>query len=170
MREQIISAFSNRHLCCLLAYSLRTPFMSHVLRFPVMLTLLLAGCHSPSPPPVPSTRPVPICAGGEVMMQTTLWFGLSKPQGGSVSSLDWMNFIDKQVTPRFKAGLSVYDAQGQWLGENGQLAREKSKALVLIYNFDSDNNSRVEALREQYKKQFGQESVMRVDSPSCVSF
>ncbi len=126
MREQIISAFSNRHLCCLLAYSLRTPFMSHVLRFPVMLTLLLAGCHSPSPPPCHQPDLFPYVLG-EVMMQTTLWFGLSKPQGGSVSSLDWMNFIDKQVTPRFKAGLSVYDAQGQWLGENGQLAREKAK-------------------------------------------
>ena len=152
--------------------------MSRVLYFPVLLTLLLAGCHSPPPPPpppsalqlAPSTRPVPICAGGEVMMQTTLWFGLSKPKGGSVSSQDWMRFIDKEVTPRFKSGLSVYDAQGQWLSENGQLAREKSKALVLIYNFDSDSNSRVEALREQYKKEFGQESVMRVDSPSCVSF
>ncbi|MDJ0037576.1 DUF3574 domain-containing protein [Pantoea allii] len=149
--------------------------MSRVLCFPVLLTLLLAGCHSPPPPPsalqlAPSTRPVPICAGGEVMMQTTLWFGLSKPKGGSVSSQDWMRFIDKEVTPRFKSGLSVYDAQGQWLSENGQLAREKSKALVLIYNFDSDSNSRVEALREQYKKEFGQESVMRVDSPSCVSF
>ncbi|MDJ0090221.1 DUF3574 domain-containing protein [Pantoea allii] len=150
--------------------------MSRVLCFPVLLTLLLAGCHSPPPPPpsalqlAPSTRPVPICAVGEVMMQTTLWFGLSKPKGGSVSSQDWMRFIDKEVTPRFKSGLSVYDAQGQWLSENGQLAREKSKALVLIYNFDSDSNSRVEALREQYKKEFGQESVMRVDSPSCVSF
>lgn len=151
--------------------------MSRVLCFPVLLTLLLAGCHSPPPPTTPSalqlapsTRPVPICAGGEVMMQTTLWFGLSKPKGGSVSSQDWMRFIDKEVTPRFKSGLSVYDAQGQWLSENGQLAREKSKALVLIYNFDSDSNSRVEALREQYKKEFGQESVMRVDSPSCVSF
>jgi len=150
--------------------------MSRVLCFPVLLTLLLAGCHSPPPPPpsalqlAPSTRPVPICAGGEVMMQTTLWFGLSKPKGGSVSSQDWMRFIDKEVTPRFKSGLSVYDAQGQWLSENGQLAREKSKALVLIYNFDSDSNSRVEALRDQYKKEFGQESVMRVDSPSCVSF
>ena len=150
--------------------------MSRVLCFPVLLTLLLAGCHSPPPPPpsalqlAPSTRPVPICAGGEVMLQTTLWFGLSKPKGGSVSSQDWMRFIDKEVTPRFKSGLSVYDAQGQWLSENGQLAREKSKALVLIYNFDSDSNSRVEALREQYKKEFGQESVMRVDSPSCVSF
>ncbi|MGG6195944.1 DUF3574 domain-containing protein [Pantoea allii] len=150
--------------------------MSRVLCFPVLLTLLLAGCHSPPPPPpsalqlAPSTRPVPICAGGEVMMQTTLWFGLSKPKGGSVTSQDWMRFIDKEVTPRFKSGLSVYDAQGQWLSENGQLAREKSKALVLIYNFDSDSNSRVEALRDQYKKEFGQESVMRVDSPSCVSF
>ena len=68
-----------------------------------------------------------------MMMQTTLWFGLSKPDGGRVSSLDWMNFVDNEVTPRFKAGLSVYDAKGQWLGENGQLARENSKALMLIH-------------------------------------
>lgn len=147
--------------------------MSRVPSLPLILSLLLVGCQAPSPSSPsypPSTRPVPVCAGGEVMMQTTLWFGLSKPQGGNVSALDWMNFVDKEVTPRFRSGLSVYDAQGQWLGENGQLAREKSKALVLIYQFDSDSNSRVEALRARYKKQFGQESVMRVDTPACISF
>jgi len=104
------------------------------------------------------------------MMKTTLWFGLSRPQGGNVSSMEWMHFIDKEVTPRFKSGLSVYDAQGQWLGENGQSAREKSKALVLVYHFDMEGNDRVEALRTLYKKQFGQESVMRVDTPACISF
>jgi len=104
------------------------------------------------------------------MMKTTLWFGLSKPQGGNVSSVEWMHFIDKEVTPRFKSGLSVYDAQGQWLAENEQLAREKSKALVLVYHFDMESNDRVEALRTLYKKQFGQESVMRVDTPACISF
>ncbi|MBN6032953.1 DUF3574 domain-containing protein [Pantoea ananatis] len=144
--------------------------MSRIICLPFVLILLLMGCQSPSSSIPHSTRPVPVCAGGKVMMKTTLWFGLSKPQGGNVSSVEWMHFIDKEVTPRFKSGLSVYDAQGQWLAENGQSAREKSKALVLVYHFDMESNDRVEALRTLYKKQFGQESVMRVDTPACISF
>lgn len=141
--------------------------MSRVIAFPVALVLLLAGCQTP---PAPPTKPQPICAGGDVMMQTTLWFGLSKPQGGTVSSLEWLNFVDNEVTPRFRDGLSVYDAKGQWLGENGQLARENSKALMLIHRFDPAVNTHIEALRTLYKKRFGQESVMRVDAPVCVGF
>ena len=141
--------------------------MFRVIAFPVVLALLLAGCQAPPPP---ATKPQPICAGGEVMMQTTLWFGLSKPQGGTVSSLEWMNFVDKEVTPRFRSGLSVYDARGQWLGEKGHLARENSKALLLIHRFDPATNQDIEALRALYKKRFGQESVMRVDAPACVGF
>ncbi|WP_205951777.1 DUF3574 domain-containing protein [Pantoea stewartii] len=144
--------------------------MSRIICLPFVLSLLLMGCQSPSSSIPQSTRPVPVCAGGEVMMKTTLWFGLSRPQGGNVSSLEWTHFIDKEVTPRFKSGLSVYDAEGQWLGENGQSAREKRKALVLVYQFDMESNDRVEALRTLYKKQFGQESVMRVDTPACISF
>jgi len=141
--------------------------MFRVIALPVLLSLLLAGCHAPLSP---ANRPQPICAGGDVMMQTTLWFGLSKPQGGTVSSLEWMNFVDNEVTPRFRAGLSVYDAKGQWLGENNQLARENSKALMLIHRFEPAINENIEALRSLYKKRFGQESVMRVDAPVCVSF
>lgn len=141
--------------------------MFRVITFPFALALLLAGCQSP---PAPPTRPQPICAGGDVMIQTTLWFGLSKPQGGTVSSLDWMNFIDTEVTPRFKQGLSVYDAKGQWLGGNGQLVRENSKALLLIHGIDAQSNADIEELRTLYKKRFSQESVMRVDAPACVGF
>jgi len=141
--------------------------MFRVIAVPVALALMLAGCQAPPSPP---TKPQPICAGGDVMMQTTLWFGLSKPQGGTVSSLEWMNFVDNEVTPHFRAGLSVYDARGQWLGDNGQLARENSKALILIHGFDSTANANIEALRTLYKKRFGQESVMRVDAPVCVGF
>ncbi|MGK3143733.1 DUF3574 domain-containing protein [Pantoea sp. C2G6] len=141
--------------------------MSRVIALSVALALLLAGCQARHSPP---TKPHPVCAGGEMMMQTTLWFGLSKPQGGTVSSLDWMNFVDNEVTPRFKAGLSVYDARGQWLGEKGQLARENSKALMLIHDIDPATNDNIEALRNLYKKRFGQESVMRVDAPVCVGF
>lgn len=141
--------------------------MSRIIAFPVALTLLLTGCHAPPGPP---TKPQPICAGGDMMMQTTLWFGLNKPQGGTVSSLDWMNFVDNEVTPRFKQGLSVYEAKGQWLGENGRLTRENSKALMLIHGIDPESNTQIEALRTLYKQRFGQESVMRVDAAVCVGF
>ena len=141
--------------------------MSRVIVLPVVMALLLAGCQTRHASP---TKPQPICAGGDMMMQTTLWFGLSKPDGGRVSSLDWMNFVDNEVTPRLKAGLSVYDAKGQWLGENGKLARENSKALMLIHGIDHATNQDIEALRNLYKKRFDQESVMRVDAPVCVGF
>lgn len=74
------------------------------------------------------------------------------------------------MTPRFKDGLSVYDAKGQWLGENGKLARENSKALMLIHNPDLASSESINKLRDVYKKRFEQESVMRVDSLVCVAF
>ncbi|KNC13603.1 DUF3574 domain-containing protein [Pantoea sp. BIGb0393] len=140
---------------------------------PVLLTFLLAGCQAPSTPREqipPNTAPVAVCGSGEVMMQTTLWFGMNKPKGGTVSSLEWQQFVDNDVTPRFKDGLSVYDAKGQWLGENGKLARENSKALMLIHHPDHSSSESINGLRDIYKKRFEQESVMRVDSLVCVAF
>jgi hypothetical protein len=118
----------------------------------------------------PNTAPVAVCGSGDIMMQTTLWFGMNKPKGGTVTSLEWQQFVDNDVTPRFKEGLSVYDAKGQWLGENGKLARENSKALLLIHNPDRSSSDSINGLRDIYKKRFEQESVMRVDSLVCVAF
>ncbi|WP_289368123.1 DUF3574 domain-containing protein [Pantoea stewartii] len=80
------------------------------------------------------------------------------------------SYIDKDGTPRFSAGLSFYDAQEQRPGGNGQSVRDKSRALVLIYQFNMESNRRVEALRALCKNQFGQDSVTRVDTPACISF
>ncbi|PCO16625.1 hypothetical protein CQA18_26060, partial [Enterobacter hormaechei] len=33
-----------------------------------------------------------------------------------ISAAEWQTFVDSQVTPRFKDGLTVFDAKGQWLG------------------------------------------------------
>lgn len=137
--------------------------------FTVALAVMLAGCQAPRPP-APPTKPVPVCAGGEMMMQTTLWFGLSKPQGGTVSASDWQQFLDKVVTPRFSAGLSVYDVNGQWREKSGRLVREPGKALMLIHGAENGVNGNIEALRTIYKQRFDQESVMRVDAAVCVGF
>ncbi|WP_312241702.1 DUF3574 domain-containing protein [Pantoea sp.] len=143
--------------------------MKNLTCVPLMLALLLSGCKTPSSPP-PTTRVQPVCAGGEMMMQTTLWFGISRSQGAAVSAVDWQNFVDKEVTPRFNAGFSVYEAQGQWMGREGRLTKENSKALVVIHGIEDDSNNHIEALRSLYKERFAQESVMRVDTPACVGF
>jgi len=147
--------------------------MLNKLAMPLALVFFLAGCQTPATPREqipPNTAPVAVCGSGDIMMQTTLWFGMNKPKGGVVSSSEWQQFVDNDVTPRFKDGLSVYDGKGQWLGEGGKLARENSKALMLIHQPDRTSSDSINALRDIYKKRFDQESVMRVDSLVCVAF
>jgi hypothetical protein len=59
--------------------------------------------------------------------------------------------VDQDVTPRFRDGLTVFDARGQWLGNDGKVAREQSKALMLIHGKDAQSEKNIEALRGIYK-------------------
>ncbi len=133
-----------------------------------LILLALTGCSTPARQAV--TPPAAACALGDIMTQTTLYFGLNRPQGAAISQAEWQGFVDGEVTPRFKDGLTVFAAQGQWLGNDGKLARESSKALMLIHSPDKASEQSIEALRAIYKQRFAQESVMRVDAPACVAF
>lgn len=127
--------------------------------------LLLAGCNAPSHNTADNT-----CKADNQMQQTTLYFGLNRPAGEAITGQEWQQFVDQDVTPRFRDGLTVFDARGQWLGNDGKVARESSKALMLIHGKDAGSESNIEALRGIYKQRFAQESVMRVDQPVCVQF
>lgn len=140
---------------------------SRVITFSLLL-LALSGCTSPSRQV--SQAAAPVCTVGDAMTQTTLYFGLNRPHGLAISAAEWQTFVDAEVTPRFKDGLTVFSAQGQWLGNDGKLARENSKALMLIHATDKTSEQGIEALRAIYKQRFAQESVMRVDAPACVAF
>ncbi|MBS0910338.1 DUF3574 domain-containing protein [Tatumella sp. JGM118] len=146
--------------------------------YSLAMAALLAGCQQdhnvPHPAPLPPTVSPEVvknpCVHGSVQVQTTLWFGLSRAHGSNIPEKAWQAFIDNDVTPRFKDGLSVYNAKGQWLGDDGHLARENSKALMLIHSADKENDQKIEQLRQIYKQRFEQESVMRVDNNVCVDF
>ena len=90
--------------------------------------------------------------------------------GKDITAEEWQQLDDRDVTPRFRDGLTVFDAHGQWLGQNGQVVREQSKALMVIHGHDAQSEAGIEALRQGYKSRFAQESVMRVDQPVCVQF
>jgi hypothetical protein len=99
-----------------------------------------------------------------------LLFGLGKQGGGEVSEEEWRAFLETEVTPRFPDGLTVVAAHGQWRARSGEVAREPSRVLVIWYRREADSEAGIEAIRQAYKAQFQQESVMRVDGTSCVSF
>jgi hypothetical protein len=104
------------------------------------------------------------------MARLELLFGASRTGGMPVSDEEWAAFLDAEVTPRFPDGLTVVQGRGQWRGSDGRLIRERSNVLIIWHEPGSQTNSDIEAIRSAYKKRFEQESVMRVDSASCVSF
>ena len=60
---------------------------------------------------------------------------------------------------------------GQYLNSEGELVREKSFLVILFYPREMRRaNQQIQEIREQYKHAFQQESVLRVDSLSLVSF
>ena len=87
--------------------------------------VMLAGCNAPA-----QHAAVETCKAENQMQQTTLYFGLNRPAGAQITSNEWQQFVDQDVTPRFRDGLTVFDARGQWLGNDGKVAREPSKALM----------------------------------------
>jgi hypothetical protein len=103
-------------------------------------------------------------------VRTQLFFGLSKPDGSLISADDFQRFLDSEVTPRVRSGLTVLDGRGQFLSETGALVRESSKLLILFYPFDERTSASVEDIRKAYRTRFEQESVLRVDEAECVSF
>lgn len=100
--------------------------------------------------------------------KTELYFGTELPDGGHVTLASWQKFLREVVTPRFREGFTVLEGYGQWLHESGQVHREQSKVLILLYQ---ENRSRdIEAIRKDYCKRFGQQSVIRVDEKVYLDF
>lgn len=108
--------------------------------------------------------------GGELFMRTELVFGMSRSNGPDITEAEFRGFVDEFVTPRFPDGLTLLSGDGQFKDSTGATIKEKSKLLVLLYPFSKHSSRLVEAIRDDYKTMFQQESVLRIDEQSCVSF
>ena len=108
--------------------------------------------------------------GGEIFARTELLFGLSRSGGPDITEAEFQGFIDAKVTPRFPDGLTLLAGNGQFRDSAGNIIQEGSKLLILLYPFSKDGSKLVDEVRNDYKDEFQQESVLRVDEFSCVSF
>ncbi len=118
-----------------------------------------------------ATAPSRVCnSPSEIMSRLELLFGMGRKDGGEVNEEDWRAFIDTEVTPRFPDGLTVLTGYGQWRNQAGAVAKETSRMLLIWLKPSVESNTKIETIRTAWKRKFQQESVMRVDDTSCVSF
>ncbi|MEU2433147.1 DUF3574 domain-containing protein [Streptomyces sp. NPDC007861] len=118
-------------------------------------------------------EPSVAAARGQAYVQTRLFFGTGRPDGGpAVTPREFSAFIDRHVTPAFPDGLTVQDGQGQWRDATGTIERERSYELILLYpaGGSGSRDGSIEEIRTSYRKLFGQESVARVDERVQVDF
>jgi hypothetical protein len=126
----------------------------------VAASLWLSGC---------SALWAPACAAGErASIAEVIYFGANKP-GGVVSSDEWATFLRQVVTPKFPAGLSVWQESGQWQGGDGTLTQESTFVLSLVHARESSFEASVRSIIAEYKARFQQEAVLRVKSHVCIS-
>ncbi len=134
----------------------------------IFVALFLQACAHPQAPSVGA-------AGGVVepnsMIMTTLFCGVSSPDGKGVSEQQWEAFLRDYVTPRFPDGLTVLNAMGQWYDpEARSITSEHTKMLMIIHSGQQSASSKIEEVKAEYIRRFNQQSVLRTDAPIIGRF
>lgn len=101
----------------------------------------------------------------ESYLKTDLFFGMDKGDGTVVTDEEWDEFLKDKVTPRFPDGFTILESYGQYKDNSGKIVRERSRVIVILYPMNKRRSSsrKLEEIRNEYKKRFKQESVLRID-------
>jgi hypothetical protein len=97
-------------------------------------------------------------------VQARLFFGLDGPEG-TLDDREWDAFVERVVTPRFPAGLTIVEATGQWQGRDKRVTRESSRVVEIIHEESRDAARRVTEIAAEYKRRYQQESVLIARTP-----
>ena len=64
------------------------------------------------------------------------------------------------MTKRFPDGLTVWEAEGQWLSPAGSIDREQSEGLLLVHADTAAARQSVQDVIQSCRKAFDQQSVL----------
>ena len=149
------------------------------------LILTLGACASQEPV---SSTPAPVSAAlqGDAArpasalgwVRSELYFGVGEETGPAdrsqaepISEVQWRAFLDKEVTPRFPDGLTVFDAYGQWLFRGAKEPnRLATKVLVILHEDTPQRTADIEAIRLAWKQATRHQSVLWSKQAVEVSF
>jgi len=142
--------------------------------------LLLSACAATAPPHSTSSTLAGDASHPDAAknwVRTELYFGVGvisdtgEEANAAANEKRWRDFLDREVTPRFPDGLSVFDVYGQWRtqGQN-RVERLHSKVIMLLHADAPKQRADLDAIRAAWKKETGDLSVLRVTQPADVSF
>ena len=145
------------------------------IRSAVLLTVLLLAACAGRPPVVAGghatgkdAEPAVATAAAPGWVRSELYFGLGSEEGGSaggratrIDEASWREFLDREVTPRFPDGLTVFDAYGQWRFRDGDAPeRLRTRVLVILHEDSAPRLADIEAIRQAWLRATGHESVL----------
>ncbi len=119
---------------------------------------------------LPSSAQLVCRDGADAWLSTSLFFGRSISDGGTVSDADWTGFVETEIASRFPDGFTVLDGNGFWQKPDGRLGREKSKVLIVLHPEKPPRGKAFEEIISAYKIKFRQRSVLKSVSAACVKF
>lgn len=122
----------------------------------------VAGCGS-------HHGPRPDFEGCSDRVLDRIYFGFNTPDG-QVSDEQWRLFLEKEVTPRFPAGLTVVEARGQWRNNAHAVEREQSRIVEILHENNAEAGARIDKLVSEYKSRFQQEAVLVIQDQVRACF
>ncbi|MFD9485665.1 DUF3574 domain-containing protein [Streptomyces sp. NPDC059991] len=110
---------------------------------------------------------------GSPYVSTHLYFGTGRHDGKPpITEEEFMKFVAEVVTPRFPSGLTLQEGRGQWRDKDGDINRERSYELTVLYPVKEARarDRDIEYIRRLYCTMYELESVGRADVRAQVSF
>jgi len=108
---------------------------------------------------------VSACTFYRVEVVDTLYFGTMKADGSVVTDAQWQRFVVDVIAPRLE-GFTTWDAEGLYRTNGGAVQHERTHIVQIVH---ADERAVAEIIAA-YKKQFAQESVLRLRGRAGVAF
>jgi hypothetical protein len=114
----------------------------------------------------------PACRAGQMPREVAeLLFGRKIGDRLGVSEAQWGRFVDREISPYFPDGLTVFDAKGEWRDiVRKTIVHEPSKVVEIVLPGKPDDGAQLDRIAQAYKSAFRQQSVGIVIRGACVSF
>ena len=110
-------------------------------------------------------------SGLQPVVTERLYFGRNVAQRLGVTDSAWAVFVADVVSARLPNGFTFWTATGEWRGADGRSTREPSFVLEVVHPAGSAaTEAAIVAIIAEYKRRFGQESVLRVVSSGRASY
>lgn len=103
-------------------------------------------------------------------VQAEIYCGRNIPGAGEVTEEQFAQFLTDVVTPEFPLGMTVYDAYGQMKDPDGNIVKQRTKVILLVFEKSGTGDKSVQKIIDAYKEMSGGAQIMKTISEISPEF